>query len=219
MSQTTSSRPRRVLIAVLALATVAVGVFAFLRVTGDDRSASLASPASTSAPTTTATPTPSETTPTPTSTPTPTPTPTPSCEGPNTINNLDGTIQDSLLPDCGSAPVSAEQEQKSGLGLGCGGGYPVILYKTTTSGSRTSICGVDSSGEKLRLVNKPDGGSTVDLKSDYDPQLDAFVARKDGTFYTVQAYDGSLLITKDGRTTVQKSDDDWISLDNEPDTD
>ena len=36
--------------------------------------------------------------------------------------------------------------------------------------------------------------------------------------YAVQAYDGTLLISANGKRTTQKASD-WISLDNEPDTD
>ncbi|AWB93312.1 hypothetical protein C3E78_14450 [Aeromicrobium chenweiae] len=141
------------------------------------------------------------------------------CEGPNTQFNVEGIRQESLLPDCGvAAPVTASEQKKSGLGLACGGSYPVILYKTTTTGAKTSICGRTSSGEDFRFVTKASGGQIVDLKGDYDPQLDAFVAQKDGVSYAVQAYDGTLVVEKDGRTTRQKASD-WISLDNESDYD
>jgi hypothetical protein len=164
---------------------------------------------------------PSATTDSPSPTPTKTTTKAPAevaCEGPDTQFNVEGVEQDSLLPDCGTTPVTQAQQKKSGLGLACGGSYPVILYKTTTSDARTSICGKDASGEKFRLVTKPKGGEVVDLPGSYDPSLDAFVAKKDGTRYVVQGYDGTLLVVKDGRTTTQKSSE-WISLDNESDYD
>ncbi|MCW2829883.1 MAG: hypothetical protein JWP31_575, partial [Aeromicrobium sp.] len=145
------------------------------------------------------------------------PTPTESCEGPDTQFNIEGVRQESLLPDCGTAPVTVTEQQKSGLSLACGGSYPVILYKTTTSDASTSICGKDASGTDFRFVTKPKAGRTLDLKGDYDPQADAFVAKDDGVTYAVTAYNGELLITQNGTTTTQASDGDWISLDNEPD--
>lgn len=209
MSDIATPRNRRLLIALVASVVTAVAVFAFWRLTsgddGDDKSGPITS-ASTSAPTEE----PTET---------PTPTATPSCEGPDTKLNLDGTEQASLLPDCGAPVVSVDEQQKSGLGLGCGGTYPVILYKTTTSGGKTSICGTDSSGENFRMVTQPTGGEALDMAGNYDPQRDAFVARKDGTSYAVLAYNGSLVITKNGQSTTEDSDDDWISLDNEDDFD
>ena len=57
----------------------------------------------------------------------------------------------------------------------------MILYKTTTTDAKTSICGKDASGESFRFVTKPSGGEVVDLPGSYEPQLDAFVAKKDGT--------------------------------------
>jgi hypothetical protein len=95
----------------------------------------------------------------------------------------------------------------------------VILYKTTTSGAKTSICGKTSSGESFHLVTQPNGGAVVDVPGSYDPQSDAFVARHDGVTYAVLAYDGTLVVTKDGKSTKQKSDGDWMSLDNESDYD
>jgi len=212
VSQTASQRPRWVFFVLLAIAVIAVIAFAGWRLMGDDDPAD---PLATSTDSTTPTPA--------TSTPTTTPTPkksksTAACEGPTTQFNVEGTEQDTLLPDCGTTPVTHEQEQKSGLGLACGGSYPVILYKTTTTHAKTSICGKDSSGESFRFVTQPTGGAVVDLPGSYEPQLDAFVAKKDGTSYAVQGYDGTLLITKDGSTTRQASSD-WISLDNEPDYD
>lgn len=154
----------------------------------------------------------------PSSSPTPTPTSTPTCEGPKTQFNVEGVDQDSLLPDCGTQPVTRAEQKKSGLGLGCGGSYPVILYKTTTTDAKTSICGRDASGESFRFVTKADGGEVIDMKGSYEPGTDSFVARKDGVRYAVRAYDGTLLVTRDGSTTEQRSSD-WISLDNESDYD
>ncbi len=169
----------------------------------------------------TATPTPEATaaTPTPEAT-TPTPSPTasgPTCEGPDTIFNEEGVEKDTLLPDCGVAPVSEPEREKSGLSLACGGLYPVILYKTTTTDAKTSICGTDSSGADFRFVTQPSGGAIMDLKGRYEPDLDAFVATQGDSTFTVQAYDGTLVVTKDGKKATQKSSD-WISLDNEPDS-
>jgi hypothetical protein len=68
-------------------------------------------------------------------------------------------------------------------------------------------------------VTQPKGGGpVVDLKGTYESQLDAFVAKDGSTTYSVQAYDGTLLVDQGGRTTKQKSSD-WVSLDNEPDSD
>lgn len=200
MSQTASQRPRRVLIALLALAVVAVAAFAGWRLMRDDDPVD---PLATGTDSTTT----SATTGTPTTKATTKPTTTASCDGPDTQFNVEGVDQDSLLPDCGA-----------GVGLACGGSYPVILYKTTTSNAKTSICGKDASGETFRLVTKPNGGKVIDLPGSYEYEIDAFVAKKDGMTYTVQAYDGTLLVKKDGSTTKQKSSD-WISLDNESDYD
>ena len=213
MSQTASQRPKKVLVVLFALAVVAVVAFAGWRLMGDDDPVdplATGTDSTTTTTATTATPTTKATTAKPTS--------TASCEGPDTQFNVEGVEQDSLLPDCGAAPVTHEEEKKAGLGLACGGSYPVILYKTTTSGAKTSICGKDASGVSFRFVTKPSGGEVVDLPGSYDPQLDAFVAKKGGTSYVVQGYDGTLLVTKDGSTSKQKSSD-WISLDNESDYD
>lgn len=217
MSQSAFPRNKFVAIAMTVLVVAGVIAVAALRLGGDD-----AEPLATATRTTAAPTTPVPTTEAPTTTPTPTPSPTPSttasCEGPDTLFNEEGTEQDSLLPDCGVAPVTAPEQEKSGLSLACGGSYPVILYKTTTSGAKTSICGVDSSGVDFRFVTQPTGGETVDLKGTYEGQLDAFVAKDGSTTYTVQAYDGTLLVNRDGKKTTQRSSD-WISLDNEPDSD
>lgn len=216
MSQSASSRRKPVAIGVAVLVLVGVIAVAVWRLGGDDEAEPLAAPSPQTTTATSATPTPEVTTETPT--PTPTLSTTASCEGPDTLFNEEGTEKDSLLPDCGVAPVTESQQQTSGLTLACGGTYPVILYKTTTSGAKTSICGVDSSGADFRFVTQPKGGAVVDLKGRYEPDLDAFVAKDGSTSYIVQAYDGTLLVTKDGKKQTQKSSD-WISLDNEPDTD
>lgn len=203
------------IIGVAVLIVLAVVVAVLWRTAGgdDDQAEAVAAPVrpATTAPPTETTPTPAATTPTPT----PTPTESPSCEGPDTVFNEEGVEKDTLLPDCGVAPVTEPQREKSGLSLACGGSYPVILYKTTTTGAKTSICGSDSSGADFRFVTQPKGGDVVDLKGRYEPDLDAFVASADGATYTVQAYDGTLLVTKNGKKSSQKSSD-WISLDNEP---
>ncbi|MCD9198863.1 hypothetical protein [Aeromicrobium wangtongii] len=219
MSQSASPRSRSALIALVILViTVVVGLAVWALGGDDTESSSAATPPSraTSATPSTPFPSPSEAT---TASPSPSPTITAECEGPDTVFNEEGIEQDSLLPDCGvEKPVTVPQQKKSGLGLACGGEYPVILYKTTTSGAKTSICGVDSSGADFRLVTKPKGGAVVDLKGRYEPDLDAFVADDGATRYTVLAYDGTLQVTKNGKKTSQKASD-WISLDNEPDTD
>lgn len=216
MSQSAFPRNKYVAIAMTVLAVAAVIAVAVLRLGGDDRAEPLSTATQRTA--TTPTPSPEATTTTPPPTPTPTPTSSPPCEGPDTVFNEEGTEQASLLPDCGVAPVTVPEQQKQGLSLACGGSYPVILYKTTTSGAKTSICGRDSSGEDFRFVTRPTGGNTVDLKGTYEGQLDAFVAKDGSTTYTVQAYDGTLVVTQDGKKSTQKSSD-FISLDNEPDTD
>lgn len=207
MSDTATPRNRRALIALLAFGVTAVAVFALWRLTSGDDGKDATGPSTTS------------TSSAPTEEPTETPTPTekPKCEGPNT--DLTDLPDDSLLPDCGAPVVTTEEQKKSGLGLGCGGTYPVILYKTTTSGSNTSICGTDASGEDFRVVTQAQGGPVLDMPGSYDPQRDAFVAKKDGTSYAVLAYDGTLIITKNGVSTTEDSNGDWISLDNEDDFD
>ncbi|MGA8986566.1 hypothetical protein [Aeromicrobium sp.] len=214
MSQTAAQRPKKALLIVVALGLVAVVAFALWRLGRDDQATPLsAGTQGTTEPFTTI-PT-SEAT---TSKRAPKATAAPTCEGPGTLFNVEGVEQDSLLPDCGVTPVSTGQQQKSGLGLGCGGTYPVILYKTTTTNAKTSICGKDASGESFRFVTRPTGGEVIDLPGSYASQLDAFVAKQNGTSFTVQAYDGTLLIRKNGSTTTQKSSE-FISLDNESDYD
>lgn len=218
MSQSAFPRNKYVAIAMTVLVVAGVIAVAVLRLGGDDAEPRSAATQSTATATPTPEPTPEQTSSSPTPTPTPTPTSTASCEGPDTLYNEDGVEQDSLLPDCGIAPVTEPEQEKSGLSLACGGSYPVILYKTTTTDAKTSICGRDSSGADFRFVTQPDGGAVVDLKGTYESQLDAFVAKDGSTTYSVQAYDGTLLVDKGGRTTKQKSSE-WVSLDNEPDSD
>lgn len=212
MSQFASARGKKVLIGLLALAVIGVGAFALTRINGDDGKPSATATDDTS----TSSATPSTTSPT---TAKPSPKGSPKCDRPNSKFNVSGTEKSSLLPDCGEPVVTHQQQQKSGLGLGCGGSYPVILYKTTTSGAKTSICGKTSSGESFHFVTQPSGGAVIDVPGSYDPQQDAFVGRHDGVTYRVLAYDGTLVVSKDGRSTKQKSDGDWISLDNESDFD
>lgn len=213
MSQSTTARRTLVVGAVAAVAAVVALLLGVFDNDDDSRAAPLATRTSapTTAPATTPTPAATTTTPAPVNTAGP-------CEGPDTQFNVEGVKQDSLLPDCGTAPVSQAEEKKSGLSLACGGSFPVILYKTTTSGAKTSICGRDASGVDFRFVTQQADGETVDLKGEYDPDTDAFVASKNGVDYAVWAYDGTLLVTKNGKTTKQKSSD-WISLDNESDYD
>ena len=108
MSQTASQRPKRVFLIVFAIAVVGVIAFAGWRLTGDDDPAD---PLATGKDSTT-TPTAATSTPTTTATPKK-PKSTASCEGPDTQFNVEGIEQDSLLPDCGTTPVTHQQEQKS----------------------------------------------------------------------------------------------------------
>jgi len=205
----TTARLRIAALVVVALAAIGAAGWALLDLGGDDAGPVNAGPS----------PEPSATVSTsPSASPSPKPSPRPTCEGPSTQFNLEGRDQDSLLPDCGTQVVTRAEQKKTGLGLGCGGSYPVILYKTTTSGAKTSICGKDATGESFRFVTKPSGGAVVDMKGSYNPGADSFVARKDGVRYEIQAYDGTLLVTRNGSTTTQKSSE-WISLDNESDYD
>jgi hypothetical protein len=214
VSQPAPQGRRRALVVASVVALLAVVALTWWLVGGsDDEAEPLANPTrEPSAAATTEAPTPSATP----STPEPTPTVTENCDGPGTQFNLEGLPIESLQPDCGTTVVTKEQQRERGLDLGCGGDYPIILFKTTTSDAKTSICGATSSGEKFRVVTKPQGGDVLDMPGDYDPQRDAFVAEKDGTEYTVLGYDGTLIVTKDGRTTTQAAKD-WVSLDNEPD--
>jgi hypothetical protein len=221
VSQSASPRSKPVLIGLAVLVVVAVVAVSLWRLGSSDDEAQPQAAATRQTTTTT----PPATTPTPEQTTTPSPSPTPAatssgptCEGPDTVFNEEGVEKDSLLPDCGVAPVDQAEQQKTGLGLACGGSYPVILFKTTTTGAKTSICGKDSSGTDFRFVTRPSGGDVVDLPGRYEPDLDAFVAKDGDTSYTVQAYDGTLLVTTAGEKSTQKASD-WISLDNEPDID
>lgn len=209
MSRFAFWRSRRGVVALVAILLLGSGALAWA-LTGDDGAAPVASNQADPS-----TPDGQDGT-DPTPTPSATPTESPDCEGPTTRFNVEGVQQDSLLPDCGEEPVTDQEQKFSGLGLGCGGSYPVILYKTTTAQSKSSICGVDASGQKLRVVVAPNGGPTLDLAGSYEYQLDAFVAVDGDTRYIVQAYDGSIVAERDGRTSTQESVD-WISLDNESD--
>lgn len=211
MSQTASPRGKKVLLGLVILGVAAVVAFALVRFNGDDTTEPLATGTTSTAEATTTAPTTEPTT------KKPKPTPKGGCEGPDTLFNVEGEKKETLLPDCGTTPVTRQEQKKDGLSLACGGSYPVILYKTTTSDAKTSICGKDASGESFRLVTNA-SGDLVDLRGTYEPQLDAFVAGKDGTKYTVIAYDGTLQIKKNGSTTSQPSSE-WISLDNESDYD
>lgn len=219
MSQSASPRSKPVLIGVALLVVVGVIAVGLWRLGGDDDQAKPLSAATRQTTTTppATTPTPEQTTPSASPTPTPT-SASPTCEGPDTVFNEEGVEKDSLLPDCGVAPVDTAEQEKTGLSLACGGSYPVILYKTTTTDAKTSICGRDSSGEDFRFVTRPSDGDVIDLPGRYEPDLDAFVAKDGDTTYTVQAYDGTLLVTTAGKKSTQKASD-WISLDNEPDID
>lgn len=202
------------LIVLLALAVAAVCVFGLLRLK-DDKPAAANTVEGTP---TTAAPT-EATMASPTPTPTKTPSaaaPTPKCAKPGDLFNVAGDDVDTLPPDCGTTVVPAGASQP--LGLGCGGKYPTIMFKTTTAKSKTTICGTNSSGEDVRMVTEPNGGTALDMSSAYDPDLDAFVSKRDGTTYVVEAYNGSLTVRKSGATDRQDSKD-WLSLDNEPDYD
>lgn len=204
-----------VAVAVALAVVVALGL-ALLRGGDDEPVAAQSRPS----PSPTAT---SSASPSPTEEPTPEPTPEATaagCEGPDTLFNVEGVRQDSLLPDCGVPVVTREEEQRSGLGLGCGGRHPIILFKTTTEGARTSVCGRNASGEQFRVVVQPDGEEVLDMPGRYDPDNDAFIGEDGDTQYAVIGYTGDLVVTgPDGVSRTQASDGDWISLDNEPDGD
>lgn len=208
---------KRWLVALVALVVVALGVFGFVRLKNEN-----AKGVNTIDGTPTATATPQATTAsrTPSKTPATSTTPvaaTPvKCAKPGDLFNVAGDDVDTLPPDCGAKVVPAGGNAP--LGLGCGGAYPTIMFKTTTAKSKTTICGKDSSGEANYMVTQPNGGASVDMVADYDPGLDAFVARKNGTTYIVEAYNGSLTVKKSGSTDRQVSKD-WLSLDNEQDGD
>lgn len=205
------------LIALLALLVVALGVFGLLRLKAGNTTA-----ANTIDRTPTATATTQVTTasPTPMKTPTTSTAPVPAkpvkCAKPGDLFNVAGDDVNTLPPDCGAKVVPAGGSAP--LGLGCGGAYPTIMFKTTTAKSKTTICGKNSSGEANYMVTQPNGGATVDMVADYDPDLDAFVANKNGTTYILEAYNGSLTVTENGSRDRQVSKD-WLSLDNESDYD
>jgi hypothetical protein len=210
-------RAARPVLLVLAV-VVTLGVFGWYMISsgesGDDRATSEPS-ATPSEPVLTADPSREAPAPAPTTEPTTAPTVT-TCEDENTRFNADGTQGDSLLPDCGQTPVTKQEQQSDGLSLACGGDYPVILYKSTTSAAKTSICGRDAVGDRFRVVVKPQGDDVIDLPGDYDWRRDVYVAEKGGTRYELHAVDGSLHVIGGGQTRVQDSKE-WISLDNEID--
>lgn len=202
------------LAALLVVVLAGLGGWALLGGDGDDASSARPTPKTSESGTPSASPA-----------PTGTPSPTASasgaaCEGPDTLFNEEGVEQTSLLPDCGARVVTADEQKKSGLDLGCGGSYPIILYKTTTTaGTKASVCGRDSSGEKFRVVVKPDGGDVRDLPGEYLPADDAFVGEGDGTRYEIVGRDGSIIVISGDSSRTETSDGDWISLDNESDYD
>lgn len=208
-------RSKGLLFALLILAVVGVVTVGLLTMSDDKPEA-----INTVDPSPSATPSTTPTTPSPTPTKeTPTvevPDSTLKCIGPDELFNVEGADVDTLRPDCGDAvtPIG----QAAPLGLGCGGTYPTIMFKTSTETSKATVCGTNSSGEDLRMVTKVDNGPALDLKAEYEPGLDAFVARKDGTTYLIEAYNGSLTVKKAGAADRQESRD-WISLDNESDYD
>lgn len=207
---------RPVLLVLAVVATLGAFGWSLLSSGGSDDEASAPATTSTpSAPVLSVDPTREAPAPTPTTEPTTEPTPG-ECEDENTRFNADGTQGDSLLPDCGQTPVTKQEQQVEGLSLACGGDYPVILYKSTTAGAKTSICGKDAVGDRFRVVIRPEGGDTLDLSGTYDWRNDVYVAEREGTRYELHAVDGSLHVTQGGQTRVQDSKD-WISLDNEID--
>ncbi|SKB08153.1 hypothetical protein [Aeromicrobium choanae] len=207
---------RPVLLVLAVVATLGAFGWSLLSSGGsDDEAKSPATTPTPSAPVLSVDPTREAPAPAPTTEPTTAPT-AGECEDENTRFNADGTQGDSLLPDCGQTPVSKEQQQTDGLSLACGGDYPVILYKSTTSGAKTSVCGKDAVGDRFRVVIQPAGSGALDLAGSYDWRRDAYVAEHDGARYVLHAVDGSLHVTRDGTTRVEPSSD-WISLDNEID--
>lgn len=208
---------KRWLIALSALIVVALCVFGLVRLKNEN-----AKGVNTIDGTPTATATPQATTASPTPSKAPETSTTPvaatpvKCAKPGDLFNVAGDDVDTLPPDCGAKVVPTGGSAP--LGLGCGGAYPTIMFKTTTAKSKTTICGKDSSGEANYMVTQPNGGASVDMVADYDPGLDAFVAKKNGTTYIVEAYNGSLTVKKSGSTDRQVSKD-WLSLDNEQDGD
>mgnify|MGYP003521210825 FL=1 len=199
---------RWALLAVAVVALLGVVVAFVLASQSQDRAVGAAQPATvvtTTAPTASATPS-----------PTPSVTPTPTCaDDKNQLELVDGRPA-GLLPDCGQKPVTGAEQAKKGLGLACGGDYPVILYKSTTSGAKTSICSRDTVGDRVRMVVKLDGEAKLDLPTEYKWRLDAYASQSNGTRFVLHAVDGTLEVTRNG-TTISQPSNDWISLDNEPD--
>lgn len=212
-----SWRAARPVLLVLAV-VVTLGVFGWYMISSggsDDERATPEPSASPSAPVLTVDPSREAPAPAPTTEPTTAPTVS-ACEDENTRFNADGTQGESLLPDCGQTPVTKQEQQTDGLSLACGGDYPVILYKSTTSGAKTSVCGRDAVGDRFRVVVKAGGGDPLDLPGTYDWRNDVYVAEHDGARYELHAVDGSLHVTRGGKTSVQDAKE-WISLDNEID--
>lgn len=209
-------RSKGLLIALMVLGVIAVVVVGLLASGGDDKPEAInnaePSPSATAtvAPTT-ATPSPTKAT---TTAPVKQPKSTLKCIRPDELFNVEGADVDTLRPDCGDEVVA----EGAPLGFGCGGRYPTIMYKTTTAKSKATVCGTNSSGEDLRMVTKGEGGGTLDLKANYEPGLDAFVAKNDGATYIIEAYNGSLTVDRNGTKDRQETDN-WISLDNESDYD
>ncbi|MCW2748330.1 MAG: hypothetical protein JWP10_1472, partial [Nocardioidaceae bacterium] len=86
--------------------------------------------------------------------------------------------------------------------------------------NRTSLCSTTPSGEDIRMVTqRKSGGEAVDMTAEYVPGLDSFVAKKSGRKYVVEAYDGTLTISKSGKVESREESVDYQSLDNEPDGD
>lgn len=206
---------RPVLLVVAIVATLGAFGWSLLSSGGSDDEATAPTTTVPSEPVLTVDPSRDVPAPKPTTEPTTQPTVT-ECEDEDTKFNADGTQGDSLLPDCGQTPVTKQEAKNEGLSLACGGDYPVILYKSTTSGAKTAICGRDAVGDRFRVVVEPAGEDSLDLSGSYDWRRDVYVAENDGTRYELHAVDGSLHVTRGGSTQVQESKD-WISLDNETD--
>lgn len=209
-----SAKVRLVLVGLLLVLLAGLGGWALLRGGGDAEPLATRPSATPSA-----TPTPSSS-PAPTGTPSPTASAATGCEDDSNPVNVEGVELDSLPPDCGTRVVDLREQQASGLDLGCGGSFPVILYKTTTTdGTRASVCGRNASGEQFRLVVRPAGADPIDMAGDYDPGNDAFVGEDDGTLYEVVGRNGSIVVSTESGSRTLESDGDWSSLDNEPDGD
>ncbi len=206
----------RTTVAVLAV-VLTLGAFGWYLVSSgdtDDRASD--EPAGTPTPVETLSVEPSRDVPAPRSEPTTEPTvEVTACDDESTLGDPEGTGE-TLLPDCGEPPVTHQQQRRQGLSLGCGGKFPVILYKSTTAGGKVSVCGRNAVGDDFRVVIKPDGADLLDLPGDYDWRQDAYVADHDGTTYEIHAVDGSLHVTRGGATQVHESSD-WMSLENETD--